>query len=437
MADQPVETSGALEEVRFLQIEPTTRCNMTCGYCCGRHMEQADLSMETFEAALAAFPRLEHLELQGEGEPLLHPRFFDLAARAKERGLEVSFITNGSLLSPEVVERILDGGFEAVLVSIDSPRAEAFRALRGAPLDKVLEGTRRLVERRRARGLALPSIGMAATILRSTQEDLPALVSLYRQLGLDGGLGTQVLNPMPCYLRHYGPELRRELVPPREHWAYLAELRALPAVREALDGSNPKGFFSALFWGWEPGRRRCPWLERGVYVDHRGAVTGCCMIKDAEHAYGTVGRQSLAELDAGREALRGQLARGETPVPCRGCDVVSMALEGVDPATGLSLVDAFKARDLQSWAVNCRSLALRSDLDTRLRPLLAEQGIAAPPAAADERVRRLEAELALAKEQCRRVLEEIEALRSSKSWKLTGPVRRGLDMLLALKRRLP
>jgi DNA-binding NarL/FixJ family response regulator len=40
--------------VRFAQIEPTTRCNFTCGFCCGRHMDQTDLDYGRFEAIVAA-----------------------------------------------------------------------------------------------------------------------------------------------------------------------------------------------------------------------------------------------------------------------------------------------------------------------------------------------------------------------------------------------
>ena len=69
-------------------------------------MAQGDLPFERFEAALAAFPELKHIELQGEGESLLHPRFLDMVTAARARGIKISFITNGSFLGRETIDRL-------------------------------------------------------------------------------------------------------------------------------------------------------------------------------------------------------------------------------------------------------------------------------------------------------------------------------------------
>src|SRR5581483_3580268 len=164
-------------KVEFLQIEPTTRCNFTCGFCCGRQMTQSDLREDTFARVLDALPDLRHIELLGEGEPLLHPRFFDMARQALKRGLRVSFITNGSLLSPSVVDQILGLGFWDVSMSLESADPEVFRNLRGGKLEKVIEGVRRLVAARDARKLKRPAIGFALTVLRRTLGDLSAIRS--------------------------------------------------------------------------------------------------------------------------------------------------------------------------------------------------------------------------------------------------------------------
>ena len=101
--------------VRLLQVEPTTRCNFTCGFCAGRHLDQSDLALATFDALLDQLPDVEHLELQGEGEPLMHTDFFAMAERARARGIEVSTITNGSFFG--------DASCENTVVTFSCPTA--------------------------------------------------------------------------------------------------------------------------------------------------------------------------------------------------------------------------------------------------------------------------------------------------------------------------
>ena len=433
---------SGMDDVRFLQVEPTTRCNLTCGYCCGRHMAQADLALATFEATLKAFPNLQHIELQGEGEPLLHPRLFELATLARSRGIRVSLITNGTLFSPVNIERILAADFEKVLVSLDSLEPATFEALRGGDVHEVEEGTRRLVEARRVRGLARPSVGLAATVVRSTLEQLPELIAFYRRLRLDGGIGTQVLNPMECYAKHYPPSLAREAMPAAELDAHIRELRAVPQVAEAIDGDTvAKGFYGELFQDFAPGKGSCPWLDRGAYVNFQGFVTGCCMIKDTGlYAFGRLGpgpaeSADTARLASGRAAMRTQLARGETPSACRGCQVAALALGGADPLSGQSVAEAFVALDAQAWAAHCRGMALRADLQQSLEPELADartrlerlpprtrEGVADAPL------------LAQARAECEALRRELEAVRRSKSWKLTGPLRAGYELLASLRK---
>ncbi|WP_180371605.1 radical SAM protein [Neomoorella thermoacetica] len=45
---------------------------------------------------------------QGWGEPLLHPRLFDMMQAAKEQGRRVGFTTNGILLGTAVLERLVE-----------------------------------------------------------------------------------------------------------------------------------------------------------------------------------------------------------------------------------------------------------------------------------------------------------------------------------------
>lgn len=308
--------------VELLQIEPTTRCNYTCGFCAGRYMEQSDLPLERFVAALEAYPGLQHLELQGEGEPLLHPQFLDMVELARARGIQVSFITNGSLLSDAVIDRILELAPEKIAVSMESAEPGLFQEIRGGKLEKVIRGLETLMARRRRRGLERPCVGLAVTVMKRTRNELPAIRRLYERLGLDGGITVQSLQTMDSYLQHYDQELRSELLSAAEKAELFAQAKAAPMPR-----SSVSGFYDQLLRGFRPTQRRCPWLERGLYVNAQGHVTACCMIKDtARHAFGRLGETSVEAVLARRSAMRDELAGGRMPEACRGCTVAQFAL---------------------------------------------------------------------------------------------------------------
>jgi MoaA/NifB/PqqE/SkfB family radical SAM enzyme/GT2 family glycosyltransferase len=326
-----------LEEVQFLQIDPTVRCNYSCAYCRGRSMPQVDLDPALVDAALDTFPRVRFVELHGEGEALLHPGFFDIAARVRSRGVKISLFTNGSLLHASHVERLLEAGFEKIVISMDSADPERFRAIRTGKFDIVRAGIERLITRRRDRGLSAPAVGISATIQRRFTDDVAGLVAFYEELGLDGGIGYQPLNPAASYARHYPEELRREIMPLQDLDALFQPTSANPALRDVLAGSSPhQGLYDELFEPLVRGERVCPWLERGAYITTGGFVTPCCMLHE-EDAIGRIGETPLEVMTERRLGMRTELARGVVPAPCESCEVAALvvAAAGAPVAKGL------------------------------------------------------------------------------------------------------
>jgi MoaA/NifB/PqqE/SkfB family radical SAM enzyme len=309
-------------KIPFLQIEPTTRCNFACKFCCGRHLPQADLDFDRYGRLLDQVEGLEQVELQGEGEPLLNPRFFDMIAAARRRfpGVGFSTITNGSLFTPGNIAGFLEHGVERIYVSMESAREERFRGIRGGSLERVRVGLRALIEARRARGAVEPKVGIAVTVLRSTLDDVfDTILPFYREAGLDGGFSIQPLQAMPAYARHYDDAMRAELVGTEEYSRFTERLRASPEA-PLLMGRQPRapGFFGRLFEAAR-GRPACPWLGKGLYVTAGGAFTACCFIKDADRSgLGRIG-DDLRTVLTRRRALAERLESGHVPPECSGC----------------------------------------------------------------------------------------------------------------------
>ncbi len=322
------EPHPGLATVTFLQVEPTTRCNFTCGFCCGRHMDQSDQSWEDFAAALSLFPDVRCLEIQGEGEPLLHPQFFEMAALATERGIKVSTISNGSMFNARRIEQILDSGISAIMVSIESADPEEFRRIRGGKLEVVERGIASLIEARNARGREVPTVGFAMTVLKRTRDQLNPIFELYERLGMDGGILCHLLSDMQPYARHYSEEMRGEVIPGIGQslvWARYARNLDRPGYRE----SRIRHFWNDLMGKAKAENagtadvapfRSCPWLDHSLYVNRHGIATACPNVKDtARHAFGHIREDGTGPIMEARDAMRRQLDSGVIPPACQGC----------------------------------------------------------------------------------------------------------------------
>lgn len=307
---------------RYLQIEPTTRCNFTCGFCTGRHLVQQDLDLAAFIRLVDGLDDLAHVELQGEGEPLLHPDLFAMMRHLRGRfpALRISLITNGSLFTAQNVEALLDCQVDTILVSLESADGETFRAIRGGHLERVKRGITLLLGRRRALALARPQVGFAVTLLRQTCDAVGDIGSLYHDLGLDGGIMMQSLQKMEAYARYYDTAMTANLLQPEDVGRINRIIATDSGLRSALQryGQIPN-FYSELYARDPADRPTCPWLERGLFVSAGGQAASCCFIKHAEHDGFGPADGNPNDILRQRKTLLGQLQAGQIPAQCAGC----------------------------------------------------------------------------------------------------------------------
>jgi len=311
-----------MTEFRLLQIEPTTRCNFTCGFCAGRHMAQSDLDFDLVDRAIAMFPEIQAVELQGEGEPLLHRGFLEIADRFAGQGAQLSMITNGSLLSAERVDQLLARPFERIGVSLESSDGKTFEQIRGGHFAKVVAGIHALKHARDRKARKLPVIGLNVTVLKQTVTHLVGIIDLYRQLGLDGGISFQALQDMPDYVAWYSTPLREQLLSHHDKF-WVTQAMARVANDRSIDkGGANVGFYSRLFSGLGAGPTVCPWLTSAGYLSATGEMMPCCHIKDTRHSFGNVKSTDRAALLERRSAMARQFEKGAIPEPCAGCWVL-------------------------------------------------------------------------------------------------------------------
>ena len=118
----------------ILAWETTSACNLLCSYCRARATAEPDpneLGTKEGLALIDDVALLKPLLILSGGEPLLRPDIFLLARYAVSKGLRVSLATNGTLLTPELVDEIVSSGVSRVSISLDGSTPEDHDAVRG------------------------------------------------------------------------------------------------------------------------------------------------------------------------------------------------------------------------------------------------------------------------------------------------------------------
>jgi radical SAM protein with 4Fe4S-binding SPASM domain len=123
----PVEKSPE-PSLRYLELQITTACNLSCGHCYLGAPDKAELSLAEIASVLDQFGKMQGLRiLITGGEPLLHSRFADVNDLLPGYAFRKVLLTNGMLLRRESIKSLK---VDEVQVSIDGLEA-GHEALRG------------------------------------------------------------------------------------------------------------------------------------------------------------------------------------------------------------------------------------------------------------------------------------------------------------------
>ncbi|MFZ4597649.1 MAG: radical SAM protein [Terrimicrobiaceae bacterium] len=153
----------------------TRRCNLKCVHCYSDSTSRHYPGELTLEQSIRVIDDLAHYQvpalLLSGGEPMIHPRFFDLASYAVSRGIRVTVSTNGTRIDSSAAVRLKDLGITYVGISLDGigPVHDKFRGRTGA-FQKAVEAFRH------CRG-AGQKVGLRLTLTRQTVGQLAEILS--------------------------------------------------------------------------------------------------------------------------------------------------------------------------------------------------------------------------------------------------------------------
>ncbi|MDQ6662520.1 MAG: radical SAM protein [Chloroflexota bacterium] len=324
----------------YIQIEPVGQCNLRCQMCSIQFRADgppygppAFMEFETFTRIIDQFVGLQELHLQGLGEPMMHPRFFDMVEYAVARGIRVTTNSNLTLLNDRRAERCVTSGLDCLHISLDGATAETYERIRvRAHYERVIANLERIVSVRQRLGSISPHLHIVMVIMRQNLHELPDLVRFAHRWSIEQifvqhlchDFGESSLPAQYLPMREFVQE--ETLLEEDSHRVeyYFREARNVAKVL-GIDLRLPSTQLR-LHPPGTPGPTRCSWPWKGAYISYQGYSMPCCMVSTPDRInFGKVIEQGADGLWNGPtyQAFREQLSSDDPPEICRTCSIYS------------------------------------------------------------------------------------------------------------------
>lgn len=285
-----------------ISVEPTTACNLRCPECPSglRSFTRptGNLDPHLFYNLIDEIgDRLSYLIFYFQGEPYLHQQLHDMIQYASDRGIYTATSTNAHFLNEETAMKTVASGLDRLIISIDGATQATYESYRKTgKLDKVLEGTRNVVNARKVLGKKHPHIVWQFLVVRPNEHEIPAIEEMANEYGVDQ-LGFKTAQ---IYDYQYG----NDLIPTIEKYARYHQLdNGEYAIKNPMNNECWKMWHSCVIT-WD------------------GRVVPCCFDKDAHHVLGKTTENSFADIwqSHAYQKFRGTLLQSRDQIEmCKNC----------------------------------------------------------------------------------------------------------------------
>jgi len=174
-----------------VELDMTNICNHKCPECSGWYFQNRDRDSLTDDLAKDIIKQLAKAKIRGliftgGGEPLCHPYIIKIVKLAHTLGLDIGFITNGSLITEEIGKVLLDC-CTWLRISLDASSSEIFEKVHGMDgntFQKVIENIRLLVGMKKQLNIKT-TIGVGYLTCDYTKYGMFKVTKLCKSLGVD------------------------------------------------------------------------------------------------------------------------------------------------------------------------------------------------------------------------------------------------------------
>lgn len=178
----PRLTQMVSPKLRGVFLEPTNNCNLRCKMCPRGSRSTGFMEWSLFTKTIDEISAVGNVTLVMHmgGESLTHPRFLDmldyvLAQRSKLRA--VGFVTNGTLLSDKVQQKLVNLQVDWVTVSLDGLGKVNDEIRIGSRYDQIEENINSLLEKRGTK--TKPNVGLSLTDVGQARNEIDEFVKAW------------------------------------------------------------------------------------------------------------------------------------------------------------------------------------------------------------------------------------------------------------------
>jgi radical SAM protein with 4Fe4S-binding SPASM domain len=272
------------------QYELTLQCNMSCLHCnvsAGKERPN-ELSLHQWNIITKQLAELgcKKIDLLG-GEPFVRKDWYEISQTIKDYGMNLLFVTNGSLITQRTIEQLKKLEPHAVAVSIDGATPsthDSFRGVKGS-----FEQCQKVIQ-------VLREANLPTTVLTTIHKKNFSELSQMRSQLIHKGIAWQIQLALPL-----GRFQKEWMITKDDFYAvalFIASTRRKYSLKELpIIGTHCFGYYSKILPNHAimPNWRGCQAGITSLGIQSDGSVKGCLFLPEW-FVQGNVKEQSLFDI---------------------------------------------------------------------------------------------------------------------------------------------
>lgn len=172
-------------------IEPTNFCNLKCPECpsgTGELTRQLGfLSVENFREIVDQISDTGfYIQLFFQGEPYLNKQLGEMVAYAQKKNVYVSVSTNGNLITPKNIDKLIENVPDKIIFSLDGLDEESYQNYRvGGTFKKADDALNLLIEAKRKLKLNKPFVELQFIVMKQNEHLIEEVNAYSESRGVD------------------------------------------------------------------------------------------------------------------------------------------------------------------------------------------------------------------------------------------------------------